>query len=259
MAPFFIGDTMQHSQIKTKRHGQTGVTYELPIDAENMLILRIKKGESPSLIIGFKLSGVWYYQFLLWSCRGGKAFWFKPMITMYRFIRRNKITDHSLRFIACGEHKLKNAGYAIRSESYRSYQEISRKMEASTNRENRIMECLLSEIEKMPMGPHWSIEKLSRYGFVINQRTSIAHVPTSAIFFRAMMGSVFVQRFTGMTRSANESDPFRKMVNRKEHTAFRFHDSELTPEELVGQSIATIKQMMEEQVPGGYPTDLMAA
>ena len=250
---------MQKNQVTTKRHGKTGVTYELQIDAENSLILRIKKGESLSLIIGYMLQGVWYYQFLIWSCRGAKAFWYKPMITMYRFIRRNKITDHSLRYIACGEHKLKNAGYAIRTESLRHYEEVSRRVNASFSRENSIMACLRSEIEKLPMGPHWSMEELSAYSFVINQRTSIAHVPTSAIFFRALMGSIFVQRFTGMTRSANETDPFRQMVNRKECAALRFNDSELTPEELVAQSIGAIKQMMAEQVQGGDQTDLMAA
>ena len=250
---------MQHEDIKTIRHGQTGKSYELQIDPANKLILRIKKNESPSLIIGFTCNGVWYYQFLIWSCRGGKAFYYKPMIALYRHIRRNKLTDYSLRFIAGADCRLKNGGYAIGTETHKKFLEIGRRLDASRTRENRIMECLLGEIDKLALGPNWGIEKLSDYSFVINQRTTTAHVPTSAIFFRALMGSIFVQQFTGMTRTADETDPFRKMVNRKDGETHRFHDTEKSPEELVDLAMALIKKMMSDRVMHGVPCDLMAA
>lgn len=74
-----------------------------------------------------------------------KAFYYKPMIALYRHIRRNKLTDYSLRFIAGADCRLKNGGYAIGTESHEKLLEIGRRLDASRTRENRIMECLLGE------------------------------------------------------------------------------------------------------------------
>ena len=40
----------------------------------------------------FKCSdGNWYSQWLMWSCRGGRTAYFKPMVALYRALRREGV------------------------------------------------------------------------------------------------------------------------------------------------------------------------
>jgi len=88
-------------------------TYEAPIDDVTKVIYFDSKRESPSFIVGFICNGAWYYQGMHWSCRGAKFKYFRALASLYRYLRRQGITEHSLRFLAWGENRLKNGGFAI--------------------------------------------------------------------------------------------------------------------------------------------------
>lgn len=41
----------------------------------------------------FKCGGHWYSQWLMWSCRGGRASYFRPMVALYRKLCREGIVN----------------------------------------------------------------------------------------------------------------------------------------------------------------------
>jgi hypothetical protein len=42
----------------------------------------------------YRCGGRWYYQWLTWNCRGGKAQLYKPLVALYKTLRRSGlITD----------------------------------------------------------------------------------------------------------------------------------------------------------------------
>lgn len=95
------------------------VTYEAMVDDEKKVIF-IGDGESPSMVIGFVCDGKWYYQPLIWSCRGGKQKYFRALVTLYRYLRRNEITTHSLRYLAWAENRMKHGGFSIQAGKNRA-------------------------------------------------------------------------------------------------------------------------------------------
>jgi len=90
------------------------VSHEVLADKENKVIFRVNSNDSPSIMIGFVCEGKWFYQSLMWSCRGGKQKYFQAMVCLYRYLRRNDITGHSLRYLAWGENRLKHGGLSLR-------------------------------------------------------------------------------------------------------------------------------------------------
>ena len=120
-------------QVIERKHAK-GSSFEMQFDSKNMLLLVVRNDEAPSFAIGWLLNGRWCYQPLMWSCRAGRKFWFRPLIEFYRYIRKNKITDHNLRFLAWGENRLKHGGYVVGSESYRKWKAIGDRLAESRKR-----------------------------------------------------------------------------------------------------------------------------
>ena len=237
-------------EIKVRHHAK-GEEHILQFDATNTIILTLRKNESASLAIGFKLNdGQWYYQSLMWGCRAGKAFWFRPMVSLYRYIRKHKLTDNSLRFIAWADHRLKNGGYMVNSESHKSWIAIGKRLKAANRRELDIAALVIEGVEKLNFGPHWFVDQLSPTSFVLNERTPMAGMPTGCVMIKTIMGSVFVQRITGISRCANDSDPFRKMLRRSEGPVLRFNNIDLTPEEVVSEAMEVVVKLMDERQAG---------
>ena len=101
------------------------ISYEVLVEHETKLIFSLSSTDSPSFIIGFICAGQWIYQSLMWSCRGGKQKYYRAMVCMYRFLRRNKITPHTMRYLAWGENRLKHGGIAIRHNHNVAADEVS--------------------------------------------------------------------------------------------------------------------------------------
>jgi hypothetical protein len=72
---------------------------ESPVDAETRVVWSKKHD---AFVLKFQCNGSWYVQWLVWSCRGGRAKYFKAMAILYRFIRRNGLSNKSLRELARG-------------------------------------------------------------------------------------------------------------------------------------------------------------
>jgi len=59
--------------------------------------------KTDSLILKFKSGGEWYYQWVVWSCRGGKQHYYRALVALYRFLRKEGlVAPKSLRRIADG-------------------------------------------------------------------------------------------------------------------------------------------------------------
>jgi len=101
--------------------------YEVAVDSDAKVIYRQPAHEYPAIILGFRSAGRWYYQGMHWNCRGGRPTYYRAMVTLYRFLRKNNVTDHSLRFLAWGKGRFKNGGYAIRAHSWISHRNNSDK------------------------------------------------------------------------------------------------------------------------------------
>lgn len=54
-----------------------------------------------SFYLKWKCAGHWYYQWLMWQCRAGKKSYYRPMVALYRQLRRDgKVKPGMLRNLA---------------------------------------------------------------------------------------------------------------------------------------------------------------
>lgn len=95
--------------------GRQPAQYEAVVDEETRVIYTIRPDDEHFFALKFKCAGKWYYQFLMWSCRGGKSKYYRAMVALYRYLRRNGIINHSLRYLARGENWYRNRGQIIRA------------------------------------------------------------------------------------------------------------------------------------------------
>lgn len=51
------------------------------------------RSDKSGFMLKFKCSGTWYYQWLHWSCRAGRPSYFRPMIALYRLLRKEGLAS----------------------------------------------------------------------------------------------------------------------------------------------------------------------
>lgn len=226
-----------------RKHPQ-GRSFEMQFDPDNMLVLVMRNGEPPTIAIGWRFENRWAYQSLMWSCRGGRQFWYRPLVTLYRHIRKNKLTDHSLRFMAWGECRLKHGGYVYGSNSHRNLEAVGARLALNRQREAAIAAGAKAAINAIDLGERWSLEVGSNDFYILNERTRAAGAVTESVTVKVVFESIFIQRTTGISRYANDPDPFRKMTKRCEGELIRIIDETLSEERLVDAAMSTLKQMM---------------
>lgn len=78
-------------------------------DETNLVFIRNRMGDE-----GIKLQfrcqdGHWYYQSLMWSCRAGRARYFKALVALYRRIVRQDASKNRLRYLAWADKRLKGS------------------------------------------------------------------------------------------------------------------------------------------------------
>lgn len=78
-------------------------------DETNLVFIRNRMGDE-----GIKLQyrcqdGLWYYQSLMWSCRAGRARYFKALVALYRSIVRQDASKNRLRYLAWADKRLKGS------------------------------------------------------------------------------------------------------------------------------------------------------
>lgn len=74
-----------------------------PEAGQDARVLWKKVQSDYGFILKFDCQGQWYFQGLHWSCRGGKRFYYKAVVTLYRELRkRNLVPKNSLRQLAHG-------------------------------------------------------------------------------------------------------------------------------------------------------------
>lgn len=57
--------------------------------------------KASGFILKFKCQGQWHYQWLMWSCRGGKKSYYRPMIALYRhLVSENLVSPGTLKELA---------------------------------------------------------------------------------------------------------------------------------------------------------------
>lgn len=225
-----------------------GTDFVMQFDPENKLILIKRHGEDPSFAIGFLIDGTWHYQWLMWSCRAGKAFWYRPLIAFYRHIRKNQITDYSLRFLACGDQRLKHTGgYAIGTESHRSWKAIGERLVASRNREATIKVAIRDMVTAIDLSDRWTLEIGSNDFYVLNERTPAVGMKTSCINIKVVFDSIFIQEITGISTRPNDPDPFRNMKLRHEQAPLRIADPDRTADDLVAEAMKDVATRMAER------------
>lgn len=231
-----------------------GTDFVMQFDPENKLILIKRHGEDPSFAIGFLIDGTWHYQWLMWSCRAGKAFWYRPLIAFYRHIRKNQITDYSLRFLACGDQRLKHTGgYAIGTESHRSWKAIGERLVASRNREATIKVAIRDMVTAIDLSDRWTLEIGSNDFYVFNEQTPAAGMNTGCITVKVVFDSIFIQRITGTSTRPNDPDPFRNMKMRREHAPHRIANADQPSTQLVDEAMWEIENLMAERCKAGWP------
>lgn len=227
-----------------KKHAAKGRSFEMQFDPENKLVLVIRNDESPSFAIGWLHDGCWYYQSLMWSCRAGKKFWYRPLIAFYRYIRKHKLTDYSLRFMAWGEKRLKHGGYVIGSDTHRRYMEAGVKLAARRQREAAVSDGVKEAMKRLGIGDHWQLEVGHNGFYVLNKRSGAAGVATQCLTVKAVFDSIFVQRITGVSSRANDPDPFRNMKMRNEAAPVHFAGQDRSPEQLVDAAMTEVERLM---------------
>ena len=221
-----------------------GPVLEMKFDPDNKLLLLMHNGETPGFAIGWRLDGRWYYQHLMWSCRAGRQFWFRPMIAFYRYIRKNKITDYGLHCLACAENRFKHGGYAIRTEGYRSYLAAKQQTAARSQRYADVAQGIHDAMMALPIGERWTVSEEAKDFYVINERTRATGVVTECITVRAIFDSIFVTRITGVSSRANDPDPFRQMKLRSEKEPIRINDEQRAPASLVDDAMREVARLM---------------
>jgi hypothetical protein len=79
-------------------------------DETNLVFIRDRKGEE-GIMLQFRCEGDggWYYQSLMWVCRGGKARYFKALVALYRTIIRQNASKNRLRYLAWADNRLKGS------------------------------------------------------------------------------------------------------------------------------------------------------
>ena len=231
-----------------ERTNAKGRDIEYQFDEQNKLILMLRSSGDESFAISWRHSdGRWYYQSLHWSCRGGKAFWYRPLITFYRYIRQNKITDYNLRYLAWADRRLKNGGYAVGTDSHLRYQEIGRRLKLSREREAAISSGLNATMTALKLKEPWRLEQARPDIFVLQWPTRAYGEATGFVVVRLAIEAIVVQRTQGLSNRPNEADPFRAMLRmRKELEPEIFHDREMAPEQLVAAAMACVSRLMQE-------------
>lgn len=242
-----------------ERHHAAGKSFELPIDADNKLVLVMRNDEAPSFAIGWKLDGQWYYQSLMWSCRGGKRFWYRPLIAFYRHIRRHKLTDYSLRFMAWAENRLRHGGYAVGTYTHQRYIAVGQRLAASRQREAALATALQSKISQLPYGSHWSLEELHNNVYVIQKLSPAIGSRTCAITVRLVSTSIIIQESAGISVCAGDRDPFRTMRARKDGKTVHVVDDDMSHEKLVVAALWHVAAIMVRHLCNDADMELEAA
>lgn len=116
--------------VKKVQPHSIGTFYEVTIDDNTRLLYREIPREGPTILLKFKCAGSWHYQFLMWSCRAGRHHFFRGLVALYRYLRKNKVTGHSLRYLASADNSNKNGGFAIRTDGIRRHQEMLSRLKA---------------------------------------------------------------------------------------------------------------------------------
>ncbi len=245
-------------QIIERKHAQ-GRSFEMQIDPENKLVLVMRNDESPSFAIGTLIDGRWWYQSLMWSCRAGRKFWFRPMIAFYRHIRANKITDYNLRFLAWADKRLKHGGYAYGSESHQRWQAVGERLAASRNREAAIQVAIRDAMTSLELGDRWTMEIGHNDFYVLNERTPAAGMKTGCINVKVVFDSVFIQRITGLSSRPNDPDPFRNMKMRNEQAPHRINNPDQSADQLVAEAMRELEHLMAERCEAQRQEDKLAA
>ncbi len=236
-------------QVIERKHPR-GRSFEMRFDPENMLVLVMHNGEDPGLAIGTRLNGRWFFQWLMWSCRGGRKFWFRPLVAFYRHIRRNKLTDHSLRYLASGEHRLKHGGYVVGSEAHGHWLAACARLEAERQREAEVKDRMRRALPELAVRDRWRLEVCPNDFYVFNELTAAAGLPTGCINVKIAFDSIFVQQITGISTRANDPDPFRHMKRRNEGAMTRVSGE--TPVDKVDEAIREVQRLMAERSTTDY-------
>lgn len=79
---------------------------EVPVDADTYLVWARSKAE---FMLKFRVSGRWYYQWLVWSCRANKGKYLKAVATLYRILKKNHLVTDNLRRLAGASPKRRMA------------------------------------------------------------------------------------------------------------------------------------------------------
>lgn len=113
--------------------------------------------------IGFRTKNDkrWHYQHLIWSCRGGKSSYFSPMVQLYRYLRKNRISDLSLRRMASGENASRNGGFAIRTDGHKKHLAMLAKIAAERDFDRKV-EDLLPEAVHQLASEMWLVVRAGR-------------------------------------------------------------------------------------------------
>ena len=186
------------NQIKRTIDSRGKPVYTLQLDEKNKLIAQVCVDASQySFVIGFVCESDkrWYYQHLHWSCRGGKREYYRAVAELYRYLRKNKITEQSLHNLASGEHPGRNGGYAIRTESYRRHVEGVARI--------KLQRAFFSEVEQQL---ELQMATVARQGWVfkrnggslgIHSKQPNAAGKVCSIWVPRPIGSVILRRYFG--------------------------------------------------------------
>lgn len=211
--------------VKPRSLSAPGISFEVAVDAETKVIYqRLAKGE-PNILLASKCQGQWYYQFMMWSCRAGRHHFFRAMVHLYRHLRRHKITDYSLRYLACADKRLKHGGYAIRTDSHRRLLEIGARLEAEQRVSDGTGLALPEIVDSIAELNEWqrafTIGKTTRAVFYTTNASDCAEFISVKIDTFGMR----IVRLTGRPRKAmlEGVETFEKLL----HTPARLSDDEL--------------------------------
>lgn len=228
----------------SKHPSAKGTTWEYLFAEGQKLVLVLHKQEGPFIAIGWTIDGKWYYQSMMWGCRAARHTWFWPLVNFYRFIRQQKLTDHSLRYLVWGDNRLRNGGYAIRTPSLEKLVEIEKRLASSRAREREITQSIRQAITSLDLHDRWTLECMHNDLYAISEWPLAAGVRTQCITVKAIMGTIRVERHVGIANMRNEPDQFRKMLCKREANVATFNDETATPEMLVNAAIAEVQKLM---------------
>lgn len=232
-------------KIKTKTSPR-GTVYVVEVDDKHALHFVPRGPEAdPTIALAFRQSGSWYFQSLMWSCRGARGSLFLGLVALYRYLRKNLVTDHSLRFLAWGSKRTRNGGYAVGTKSYKDWVQSNQRWKEKRLRENMIDVAMRQGLQSLNVGQNWKFKKISDDRYKIGSVEFDGETSIELITVDIHWGCAIVRRTSGRPFCSSDVAPDRRIAAGQEDSASVIADDLASPAKHASMLMEKVRHLME--------------